>query len=76
MAAVNNFFNGAIKYAQRRVGLRAEGIAPPTVSNNIEWFQGMGLLQFLRTVGINARVNSMLARERCASHPYRAAHDN
>lgn len=34
------------------------------VLNNLEWTQGVGLLDFLRTVGKMARVNVMLARDR------------
>jgi tyrosyl-tRNA synthetase len=72
-AAIMRFFQGAISYAKKRLGPSAENIAPPAVMNNLEWFQGMGLLQFLRTVGINARVNSMLARERYGRRVFLAA---
>lgn len=34
------------------------------VLNNLEWTKGVGLLDFLRTVGKMARVNVMLARDR------------
>lgn len=34
------------------------------VVNNLEWTKGVGLLEFLRTVGKMARVNVMLARDR------------
>jgi tyrosyl-tRNA synthetase len=34
------------------------------VLNNLEWSKGVGLLDFLRTVGKMARVNVMLARDR------------
>lgn len=40
-------------------------LQPPVVLNNLHWMSGMGLLEFLRTVGLHARVNSMIARERC-----------
>ena len=66
VAGINKFFDGAIAYAKKRVGDVAETVTAPEVMNNLDWFKGIGLLQFLRTVGINARVNTMLARERCA----------
>lgn len=67
VAGINKFFEGAIAYAKKRVdSTAAEAVTAPAVRNNLDWFQGIGLLQFLRTVGINARVNTMLARERCA----------
>ncbi|GJE95486.1 tyrosine--tRNA ligase [Phanerochaete sordida] len=64
VAGINKFFEGAIAYAKKRVdSAAAEAVTTPAVRNNLDWFQGIGLLQFLRTVGINARVNTMLARE-------------
>ena len=66
-AAVNKFFQGALQYAKQRIGDRVECFSPPRAANNLEWFQGIGLLEFLRTVGIHARVNGMLARERYVS---------
>ena len=70
VASVNKFFASAIAYAKKRVGNDAAQISPPTVMNNFDWFKGVGLLQFLRTVGINARVNTMLARERYRPRPF------
>lgn len=64
VAGLNRFFKGATAYAKTRIESLKEDIEPPKVMNNLEWFKGMGLLQFLRTVGINARVNIMLTRER------------
>lgn len=66
VAALNKFFDGAVKYAKKRMPSLGN-VSPPQVLNNLEWFKDMGLLQFLRTVGINARVNTMLARERYAN---------
>ena len=66
---VLKFFDGAMKYAEKRAQT-APAIPPqtPQVRSNIEWFKGMGLLEFLRVVGVHSRVNTMLARERCVSH--------
>ena len=73
VASLNRFFKGAIEYAKPRVDSLKEDLGPPKVLNNLEWFKDMGLLQFLRTVGINARVNTMLARERCVAACYHAS---
>ena len=34
------------------------------VMDNVTWFKGMGFLEFLRAVGVHARVNAMIARDR------------
>lgn len=34
------------------------------VENNLSWLGGMGLLEFLSTVGKSARMSTMLSRER------------
>ena len=68
VASLDRFFKRAIEYAHTRVEAFGKDVKPPQVLNNLEWFKDMGLLQFLRTVGINARVNVMLARERCAQN--------
>ncbi|KAI9636133.1 tyrosine-tRNA ligase [Dioszegia hungarica] len=65
---VERFFQLGSEYAGRRGGyeravdedaIRGE----LEVLNNLEWTQGVGLLDFLRTVGKMARVNVMLARD-------------
>jgi len=62
--AVLDFFKNAAKYATSRHPELAFQISTmPKVHSNLEWFQGMGLLEFLRTVGVHARVNTMIARE-------------
>jgi tyrosyl-tRNA synthetase len=38
------------------------------VVNNLDWTKGLGMLDFLRTVGKVARVNIMLSRDRCVSY--------
>ncbi|KAI0697249.1 hypothetical protein BC835DRAFT_1473316 [Cytidiella melzeri] len=64
--AVTKFFTSALQYAQTRLGLSSglmTDLQAPPVLNNLHWLQGVGLLEFLRTVGLHARVNSMIARE-------------
>jgi len=39
------------------------GLAAPLVLNNMAWFGGMSLLDFLRDVGKHARVGVMLAKD-------------
>ena len=37
---------------------------PPKFLDNMEWFGGMALLEFLRLVGKRATVNVMMAKDR------------
>ncbi|KAI0316255.1 hypothetical protein OF83DRAFT_1127987 [Amylostereum chailletii] len=62
-ANIDRFFKRASEYAESRLEPDGHSCRPATVRNNIEWFDTMGMLEFLRDVGTNARVNSMLARE-------------
>lgn len=65
--AITKFFKGALQYVQARQEQSDASVVdqhPPTVMNNLQWLQGVGLLEFLRTVGLHARVNTMIARER------------
>ncbi|KAH8995676.1 hypothetical protein EDB92DRAFT_1845462 [Lactarius akahatsu] len=62
-AAVQKFFERAGDYAGKRVSSLDESYIPPLVMNNIDWFKNLGVLEFLRVAGANARVNSMIARE-------------
>jgi len=59
---VNRFFERGLQYAEKRKfgtgGGRVE------VVNNLDWTKGLGMLEFLRTVGKVARVNIMLSRDR------------
>ncbi|KAG6841902.1 hypothetical protein C0991_005632 [Blastosporella zonata] len=60
---IRTFFKRASTYAQRR-GMSVEGLAmEPAVTSNLQWHGDINLLEFLRTVGIHARVNTMLNRE-------------
>jgi tyrosyl-tRNA synthetase len=65
-AAVETFFERASDYMRKRIPSPAASYAPPLVMNNIEWFKDLGVLEFMRVVGTNARVNSMVTRERQA----------
>jgi len=40
-----------------------EQLKHPVVVNNLDWFGGMGLLEFLRDVGKYARVGTMISKE-------------
>jgi tyrosyl-tRNA synthetase len=62
-ASVARFFSRAARYAQTKF-TNEQPLPEADILNNIEWFEGLGLLQFLRSAGIYARVNSMIARER------------
>ncbi|KAH9858803.1 hypothetical protein C2E23DRAFT_718187 [Lenzites betulinus] len=62
-AGITRFFEGAMKYATKRVPSSSTPIHPPNVQNNLSWLKDLNLLQFLRTVGFYSRVNTMLARE-------------
>ncbi|EIM82995.1 uncharacterized protein STEHIDRAFT_102490 [Stereum hirsutum FP-91666 SS1] len=61
-ASVERFFSRAALYAETK-STDQRSLSEINVMNNIEWFEGLGLLQFLRTAGIYARVNSMIARD-------------
>jgi tyrosyl-tRNA synthetase len=63
-AAVQKFFERARDYVGKRTPSPGASYVPPLVMNNIEWFKGLGVLEFMRVAGSAARVNSMIARER------------
>jgi tyrosyl-tRNA synthetase len=64
-AQVNRFFERGMEYAERRgFGQGVEGGGGVEVVNNLDWTKGLGMLEFLRTVGKVARVNIMLSRDR------------
>ncbi|KAI0049898.1 hypothetical protein FA95DRAFT_1537423 [Auriscalpium vulgare] len=63
---VRNFFSRAGEYAKARLGTHSIAFEA-NVRNNLEWFEGLGMLEFLRVAGTTARVNSMLARESVSS---------
>ncbi|KAI0268738.1 hypothetical protein BC834DRAFT_932939 [Gloeopeniophorella convolvens] len=63
-ASVQRFFERARGYAEKRIQSLEATLSPPRVMNNIDWFRGLGVLEFLRVAGTAARVNTMVARER------------
>ena len=63
---IRNFFRRAAAYAATRIAQNKEvTAAEPSVTSNLQWHEDVNMLDFLQTVGIHARVNTMLNRERC-----------
>lgn len=65
--SVESFFRHAFEYVKRR--LEKDGSPPPsfqspTVLSNLKWHENFSMLDFLRDVGKQVRVNTMLNRER------------
>jgi tyrosyl-tRNA synthetase len=68
---VNRFFDRGMDYAAKRGygdTSTPRGKGGVKVVNNLDWTKGLGMLDFLRTVGKVARVNIMLSRDRCVSY--------
>lgn len=61
--SIQAFFTRAVGYAVRRVGHTHLG-PDAVVTNNLQWHESVNMLDFLQHVGIHARVNTMLNRER------------
>ncbi|EPQ57231.1 tyrosyl-tRNA synthetase [Gloeophyllum trabeum ATCC 11539] len=57
------FFRKGLEYAEGRWKQEGPTIGSPEVLNNLEWTRDLSLLEFLRTVGVHARMNTMLGRE-------------
>lgn len=64
MKGVKQFFKYAKPYAQNRIPLSKALVYPVEVLNNKTWMKDVSLLDFLRDVGVHARVNTMLSRDR------------
>ncbi|KAF5385964.1 hypothetical protein D9615_002242 [Tricholomella constricta] len=60
---INTFFRRAFVYADARMAHNEELSVEPVVTSNLQWLEGINLLEFLQTVGIHTRVNTMLNRE-------------
>ncbi|KAL8292023.1 hypothetical protein RQP46_001489 [Phenoliferia psychrophenolica] len=68
---VTGFLSRGVPFATSRTGKRNADAADAgtktlgeiRVVNNLEWLGGMGLLEFLSTVGKTARISTMLSRE-------------
>ncbi|KAI9335167.1 hypothetical protein DFJ73DRAFT_32705 [Zopfochytrium polystomum] len=60
---LEDIFRTAEANMRRHGAIRVEKLQPITVVDNLSWYAGVGLLQFLTDVGRFARVSPMLARE-------------
>lgn len=69
-AQVDRFFQRGAEYVDVHGGYPAsikgkeKAVEEVKVVNNLEWFKGVTLLDFLRDVGKLAKVNVMIARDR------------
>ncbi|KDQ57474.1 hypothetical protein JAAARDRAFT_156185 [Jaapia argillacea MUCL 33604] len=61
--SIKSFFSSASQYALARIPPSSKAFHDIYIRNNIEWHKNFGLLEFLRTVGVHARINTMLARD-------------
>ncbi|ESK97073.1 tyrosine-trna ligase [Moniliophthora roreri MCA 2997] len=63
--SIKHFFRRASQYAHSRVpfSFAKEPSLDPDVKSNLAWHKDFNMLEFLRIVGIHARVNTMLNRE-------------
>ncbi|KAG9007589.1 tyrosyl-tRNA synthetase [Tulasnella sp. JGI-2019a] len=66
-AQVHRFFHSARNYAARRTATSSVPLSAPKVVNNLDWFQDVRLLDFLRSSGKHAKVNTMLTRDSVSS---------
>jgi tyrosyl-tRNA synthetase len=64
--SIQNFFKRASVYASARMARSNDMLSEPVVTNNLQWHSGVNMLEFLQKVGVHARVNTMLNRERYA----------
>jgi tyrosyl-tRNA synthetase len=64
-SSIQAFFERAYLYAGSRLSLDSCVMSAPVVRSNLDWHESFTLLDFLQTVGVHARVNTMLNRERC-----------
>ncbi len=62
-AQVRAFFDRGMSYAKRR-GVDVQRAGPRKILNNLSWTKDVTLLDFLRTVGKCAKVQTMLSRDR------------
>ncbi|KAK2463252.1 hypothetical protein APHAL10511_004907 [Amanita phalloides] len=60
---IHKFFTRTSDYALRRLPNIPSAPAQLTVLSNLDWHQDFTMLDFLRIVGIHARVNAMISRE-------------
>ncbi|KAH9485414.1 Tyrosine--tRNA ligase, mitochondrial [Psilocybe cubensis] len=62
-SSIQRFFQNALLYAASRSESQDGVFQEPHILNNLDWHGSTGLLQFLQTVGVHARVGTMLNRE-------------
>ncbi|TFK75399.1 tyrosyl-tRNA synthetase [Pluteus cervinus] len=62
-ASLDKFFQHALLYAKSRVKEDLNDVQPPSITSNLIWHKSISMLDFLRTVGVHARINTMLNRE-------------
>ena len=60
---MTGFFGRAVKHAETRLGTGKTG-GDLTIRSNIDWHGQLSMIDFLQIVGVHARVNTMMSRER------------
>lgn len=66
--SIKSFFRSGLLYAKSRLPSASDITSDPEVKSNLEWHQNFTMLEFLRVVGVHARVNTMLNKERYSCH--------
>lgn len=62
--SICHFFTRASSYALRRhPNIHLSASSPPNILSNLEWHQRFTMLDFLRTVGVHARISAMINKE-------------
>ncbi|KAF8210312.1 hypothetical protein K438DRAFT_1959597 [Mycena galopus ATCC 62051] len=61
--SVERFFKRALQYADDRIVLAPDRMIEIRPKNNLAWHQPMSMMDFLRTVGVHSRINTMLNKE-------------
>ncbi|OLL25043.1 Tyrosine--tRNA ligase [Neolecta irregularis DAH-3] len=59
---LHKFFENGSHYAQH-YGYHSNNFAAPEIRTNAEWLNNLSFLDFMATIGRNARVSQMIARE-------------
>ncbi|KIK67382.1 hypothetical protein GYMLUDRAFT_156230 [Collybiopsis luxurians FD-317 M1] len=61
--SIRTFFRRGLSYAKSRLLSTSPSISDPEIKSNLEWHKNFTMLEFLRVVGVHARVNTMLNKE-------------
>ncbi|KAJ4483383.1 hypothetical protein J3R30DRAFT_3283961 [Lentinula aciculospora] len=61
--SIRNFFRCGLLYAKTRLSSFSDITSDPEVKSNLDWHKNFTMLEFLRIVGVHARVNTMLSKE-------------